>query len=56
MRRNSTALSGIPSGDCGAIRSENKITNIIRNSHDAMTCTDVQGRQPTNAVEVRTGI
>ena len=33
-----------------------KITNIIRNSYERMTCRVVHGRQLTNAFEVRTGV
>jgi len=33
-----------------------KITNIIRNSYEGMTCRVVHGRQLTVAFEVRTGV
>ena len=33
-----------------------KITNIIRNSYEGMTCRVVHGRQLTDAFEVRTGV
>ena len=33
-----------------------KITNIIRNSYEGLTCRVVQGRQLTDAFEVRTGV